>query len=227
MSEIGGVVKDMAEAIDKLYQGFLLRDFFSFVMPGATVIYFAMRPDWPWSDLKSLLTDIGGLPGWIAWVLFFLALGTCYIAGLAIQCIFADALTCPWGKFDKNRDLALIRFFSGKYNTVKEFHLNMLELHHRNDEGSKYAQKVHERNIILKQMTGNMAGAMVISATILLLRFITIPQTWIVFILFIILTVGLIAGHKALCVRQDIWLKAALDTKSAADNEAARPQAQK
>jgi len=200
-------MSDFSNAIQNLYERFLLRDVLSFIAPGAIVIV---------TTVYLFLPDI--LERHIPWPLYFPIFGLFFIVGFALQC-FGEWIGivhfwpkyrsncrqrwsmwgCDWHKCDhlwwEEAQKEMAKFY--KITECKE---------------SGWARQNYERWVVLKQMCINGFLAVCVAGALLLIHFSKIQ--WLILIVIILLTISLFWGSRTQLLRQDTWRKVVVDKLS-------------
>lgn len=173
-------MSDIGDAIQSLYNKFIMRDVLSFVIPGAVVVGSLLDLSQMSHILKLFHSNS------IPFILYFPIFGIFYMVGFAVQCLGAEILH-------------VIKF----HRMTWEEHFRRLARLPQND---REAMSQHERFVVLKQMCGNGALSMFIAGVLLAIK-LWIPCLFPValFIIVVLLIISLYMGHRAHVERQELW----------------------
>lgn len=172
---------DIGDALKTLYQKFVMRDILSFITPGAVFVISALY-FYAW-DVEKILYISKEIP----FLLYLTLFGVFYAVGFFFQSLGAYILKImplhnrkKDGKRDDGEHLKIIKEFNDK---TKE-----------NEE----AKGQQEYFIVLKQMCGNNAIAMLFSGLLIFIKFSMESRiSWNVFLLFVATLLVIACLYKA------------------------------
>lgn len=181
-------MSEISDGIQYLYSNFIMRDLLSFVTPGAIVVGSLLLLHWEPSLILDFLKSI-------PFVLYIPIFGILYMVGFAVQCLGAEFIP-------------IIKFHHCK--TDKEHFMLLAKLHTIDREK---AMSTHERFVVLKQMCGNGAFAILIAGVLLAIKLWKSDLShWALVIMVALLIISLLKGHKVHVQRQEEWESAILQT---------------
>ena len=174
---------NLGDAIDNIYEKFLLRDVLSFFTPGAVVVTSVLLI---WISPSQLLDYLKNFH----WLLYIPIFGFVFMVGFAVQSLGAKfppmcfrlppLIRLHWHLHGRN---------SCQYNSLKDFYTNHRLPFQRkvdeipndwvqrkvdeipNDWERKRLEKMHERLAVFKQMCGNGAFAISIASIIFSIKY--------------------------------------------------------
>ncbi|HUS49303.1 MAG TPA: hypothetical protein VMZ91_04015 [Candidatus Paceibacterota bacterium] len=167
-------MSDISDTVKSLYEKFLMRDLLSFITPGSIVVLSIYLLGWGLDMIKSFFESL-------PFLLYIPIFGFLYIVGFATQYF--------------GRLFRLIRIHNR--NNENE-HLNGLR---RVLQRSNKEIQQHERFVVLKQMCGNNAVAILIAGFILAFKY----PIWFLVTFGVIVFICLILGHYHNLLQQEIW----------------------
>ncbi len=162
---------DFGNAIKYLYSQFILRDVLSFITPGALVVLTAFLLLLPCSSLTQRLDTLFDYSTSIHWLLYIPLFGIFYLIGYAVQC-----LQCLFGCVrlhftDKS-------CFSQRRSVFKCDWQDKTDYMKKTREETTdflnitvkvgWARQYRERSVVLKQMSANGFGAIILASIFLL-----------------------------------------------------------
>lgn len=177
-------MSDIGDAIKYLYREFILRDFLSFVTPGAIVVGSMLLLHW---DLCQILTFFKS----IRLVLYIPIFGILFMVGFAVQCLGAEILP--------------IIKIHGQPSHIE--HLKRLYMFRRIED--EKAERQHERFVVLKQMCGNGAFAILIAIILLAIKLLAIRfrVQWPIYVaqavIVVLIIISLFKGNRVHVRRQE------------------------
>jgi hypothetical protein len=179
-------MSDLVKVLDYLYSRFILRDFLAKAVPGALVLGSCALL---WWDLKTILGGLGKLPIYT----YVLLYGIAFVTGFGIQAIgtFSWVVTLR-PRCERLKDTL------ARLNTFRE-------------RATDKQQQQHERFVVLKEMTGNTAVALLIGI-IIHGRFACWcePRDWGIALLAMIAVPVLLLEHYRQSRQQTLWEKIVL-----------------
>lgn len=182
-------MSDIGDAIKYLYREFILRDLLSFVTPGAIVIVSALLFRF---DLYQTLTFSKLIP----LILYIPVFGVFFMVGFAIQILGAEILH-------------IIRFHTRDTDT--DNYECLAKFLSKADEEEK---RQRERFVVLKQMCGNGAIAILIAAILLIIKLWPPSSSVLVLIIMtILISLFLFLGHYVHVKRQMEWEDTIINSK--------------
>ncbi len=178
-------VNEISNLIDKIYTGFILRDFFAKIMPGLILIFsFSFFLFNKIIDLKFLNSSM-----------IILFLGLAWIIAFSIQSIGESFKLIKYWLPDEKDDWSNLLNKCLSKSTI--------------DEKSNC-----ERLIVIKEASGNLAISLILSTIIisarLLINNISIVskyEFWFAILFVILIAFFLLKNHKNLLVKQHIYMK--------------------
>ena len=157
-------MSELSEAIDSVYSKFVMRDLLSFITPGAAVVGAVSLSIFQPSDISTFLekASIG------VYVLLF---GICYMFGFAVQSFGAQMGLI---KFYDPKDIPEAAKDNGRMRTREGMEAVWAHLVKFNIVANKESKEQRERLVILKQMSGNCAVAMLIATVLFAIKAILV-----------------------------------------------------
>jgi hypothetical protein len=171
-------MSDISDTIKNLYREFILRDLLSFITPGAIVVGTIVFLQW---DISQILEFFKA----ISWFVYIPIFGASFMVGFAIQCLGEIA--------------GIIKFHN--CNTDAEHWQKLIMFRSKADDKT---DRQHERFVVLKQMCGNGAGALLIASVFVVIKlWIECLFLWVLGFLVVLLVYGLYRGHRIHLRRQE------------------------
>lgn len=176
------IIKELSSLIDKIYEKFLLRDFFAKIVPGLTfivAIFYFVTGDI--SKIDKLIQ--------LSWIVL---IGFAWIVAFGIQSI-GEAFN-------------LVKYYSDEYQSDFDWYV---EYNNFLSKATLVEKSNCERLVVIKEATGNLSVSIFISALIITIkqllddwRIIQDPKFWIIFVLVVSFGAFLQRMHRVHVVRQ-------------------------
>lgn len=164
------------DAVRYLYSQFILRDILSFITPGAIIVVAATYTLFP-----EIFSDY-----YVPWPLYIPLFGFFYMIGYAVQCLQVLCGHIRIHKKDESTFIERIGLIGCKWQTKVDIYkiprektIQFLNVAHK----AKWTLQHRERSIVLKQMSANSFGAIIIAGILLLTdRFCTYQYSNIIMV---------------------------------------------
>ncbi|MFV1950929.1 MAG: hypothetical protein ACC630_03060 [Nitrospinota bacterium] len=202
-------MSDIGNGIKYLYERFILRDLLSFVTPGTIVVASILLP----LLLNKLeLSEVLDISKSIPFIFYIPIFGFLFMVGFAVQC-FGEVIHLIKIHEFKAKDKAKAK---AKDKNKQELCMQLRKVlrskdqeaddnEHRNQlrkfqlKADEDAKRLHEREVIFKQMCGNGAFAIFIASILFLIKLW--KPDYYCYALWVLLVIVVISLHYGHCVR--------------------------